>query len=349
MAVASGDHSLREEHDEGESEAERAPERPSLAPEPDFRHVSLLPRARTSLTSMLSTGASAGLASIVGVAPWLGLRQAAWVGALGATVAAATAALRARRPFAKRESGRAVAMSIVPWGVIVDEGVQTRVLRWGAIARVHVETCYGRDQATDVTNGSIVVVETAQERLVGLASDAVPLERLLAHREAYAREAEHVASIDLEGVAAAGESWEPQVERLLLTARQLLGGGGGGHSVAASLLGYRGRRTSLPSEEVAIRLREVLRDRCPHERDPRPLSAMLAAELGMISLAQDLVPLVSSPHALTAATARAAGLALGLPKSCVGVLDEVAPFLPEADVEALSCWSLRRETMGASH
>jgi hypothetical protein len=86
----------------------------------------------------------------------------------------------------------------------------------------------------------------------------------------------------------------------------------------------------------------VLRDRTDRARDPRPLGALLAAELRLTSLAGDVADLVASPHPLTAATARAAGMALGVPRSRLGVLDEVAPFLPEADVEALTAWTALR-------
>jgi hypothetical protein len=307
----------------------------ALAPEPDFRHVTVVTGAPSA---MPWTVGAAGVATVLGTGPMLGLRYA-----LCAGVASAAGALlfarRQRRRGVKSEE-RAACMSIVPWGVIVDDGEQTRVLRWGAIASVEVETVFGRDQATDVTRHSVVVVETGSERLMGRTFGDPPLARLLAHREAYAREAEHVAAIDLDGGAPAGEAWEPQVERLLLASCQLVRGGGAGVENVA--LGYRGRRTRLPSEEVATRLRAILRDRTDRVCDPRPLGAILAAELGITSLAPELAQLVASPHPLTAATARAAGLALGLPKSRLGVVDEVAPFLPDGDVEALAAWTALR-------
>ncbi len=330
----------------GSSDESAAPNDPrlhALAPEPDFRNVTLVACTRAPLPWAL---AGMSIAAVVGVAPTFGWREAACAGIVGAS-GVVLSAMRAKPASTARDRatgrGRAVAMSIVPWGIIIDEGDQTRVLRWGAIERVEVMTRYGRDQASDLTKGSLVVIDTQQERLYGRAPDEVSLERLIAHREAYAREAAHVASIDLEGERAAGESWEPQVERLLLTSSQMLRGGGGprpdGAAFAMSVLGYRGKRSTLPSEEVASRLRAVLRDRVDRARDPRPLGAILAAELRLTSLAGDVAQLVASPHPLTAATARAAGIALGLPKSRLGVLDEVAPFLPEADVEALAAWS----------
>jgi len=150
-----------------------------------------------------------------------------------------------------------------------------------------------------------------------------------------------VAAIDLDGGQAAGEAWEPQVERLLLASRQLLRGGGA-VTIGDETFGYRGNRAALASEEVAVRLRAVLRDRTDRACDPRPLCAIVAAELELHSLAPELAQLVSSPHPLTAAVARAAGAALGMPKSRLGVLEEVAPFLPDGDVEALSAWTVHR-------
>lgn len=306
----------------------------SLAPEPDFRHVTLV-----SLPAKAAPWALAGATAALtfGVGSMLGWREAICAGVVG-TCAMATAYRARRRPDV---SAKPASMSIVPWGVIVDEGEQTRVLRWAAIERIDVETIYGRDQASDVTRHSVVFVQTDRDRLVGSMYGAAPLDRLLAHREAYAREAEHVAAIDLDGGAPAGEVWEPQVERLLLASGELLRGGGGGVNGGVAI-GYRGRRTTLAAEEVAVRLREILADRTDRSCDPRPLGVILAAELGLHSLAPEIAQLVSSPHPLTAAAARAAGTALGIPKSRLGVLEEVAPFLPDGEVEALSAWAALR-------
>lgn len=310
-----------------------------LAPEPNFRRVTLAARTRPRDLGPLAM-AALGAGTVIGAATLAGWRHAA-VAALVYGAGAAVALRRGTRERRKAAPGRAVSMAIVPWGIIIDEGGETRILRWGAIARVEVETLYGRDQATDLARGSTIVVETDHERLVGKAPHEVPLERLVVHRDAYAREAAHVAAVDLDGRCAAGESWEPQFERLLETSHQMLRGGS--DSLTASLIGYRGLRSRLVSEEVATRLRAILTDRTDRALDPRPLSAILAAELGLTSLAPEIAQLVSSPHPLTAATARVAGMALGIPKSRLGVLDEVAPFLPDADVEALSAWTTKAD------
>lgn len=306
-----------------------------LAPPPDFRHVSLAPDA--AVRGPWGIAATTAALSL-GVAPALGLRAVAWAGlVLSVGALAASVRGRRRRRAPTSASGRAVAMAIVPWGVIVEDVADTRILRWSAVDDVRVETRYGRDQATDVTKGSTVTVAAGVERLVGVSPDAVPLERLLAHRAAYADESAHVAALDLEGDSAAGEAWEPQAERLLLACQHLLGAGA--RALGAASVGYRGHRPRAVGDELVGRLKAVLRDRRSLARDPRPLAAMLAAELGLRSLADDVASLVASPHALTAATARVAGAALGLAPSRLGVLDEVAPFLPERDVSALSAFS----------
>ncbi len=270
----------------------------------------------------------------LGVAPAFGLRGAACAGLALSAVSLASTLVRARRGRATGADARPVSMTIVPWGVIVDDEAGTRILRWSAIDDVRVETRYARDQATDVTCGSTVIVATGDERLSGMSTDAVPLERLLAHRAAYADESAHVAALDLDGEVAAGEPWEPQAEMLLLTCQRMLGAGA--RAPFAASVGYRGHRPRAAGDEIVTRLRAVLTDRRSHVHDPRPLAAMLVAELGLVALADDVAALIASPHALTAATARVAGVALGLAPSRLGVLDEVAPFLPEPDVTALA-------------
>lgn len=305
-----------------------------LAPEPNFRLVTVVAGRRQPMAGSLA----AALAGTAGLAAGV-YAGGGWRAAALSSVAVATplAWARLRRKVAPHAPARPARMDIVPWGVVVDLGAETRILRWGAVSGVEVETVFTRDQASDTTRHSVVLVATPEGRLVGHVTGDAPLECLLAHRDAYASEAEHVAAVDLEGREAAGEAWEPQAERLLMASRQLIRGGGLG--IAQDDAGYRGGRLANPTGEVVARLRAVLRDRVARVRDPRPLTLMLVAELGLRSLSEELVRLVSSPHPLTAATARASGFALGLAKSRLGAIEEVAPFLPEGDAASLAAWS----------
>ncbi|MFO0572343.1 MAG: hypothetical protein U0263_42375, partial [Polyangiaceae bacterium] len=73
--------------------------------------------------------------------------------------------------------------------------------------------------------------------------------------------------------------------------------------------------------------------------DPRPLAALLAAELGERTLLERLILLGASPHPILAAVARAAALRLGADIRRVGALDELSDFVSPADLSELRLWA----------
>jgi hypothetical protein len=309
----------------------------SLAPAPDFRYVGLDagPRSRIGVWASAAVGAATLTAGL-----WHGATPR---GVVLTALAAVTGMLAFRRVGApeltKRWGGQPVPMGIVPWGILVDPEHHPRVLRWAAVARVHVEMLHGRDQGTPTTLSSVVTVETEKgETLIGRASGAVSLDRLMAHLEFYAREQAHAVALDLDGDEAGEGPLEPDVEPLLSAARAWLGSA---HAVTRLDLpptGYRSAGARAASERTIVVLREVLRDRRERATDPRAFAAACAAELHATELAEDLVPLVQSPHPVVAAVAKVAARRLGVATARVGALDEVAPFLMEQDVEALRGW-----------
>jgi hypothetical protein len=225
-----------------------------------------------------------------------------------------------------------VPMAIVPWGVLLEE---TRVLRWAAVERVQVDMLHASDGGNTATLWSFVTVETARERFSGRAPGAVPLDRLVAHVDGYAREAACVTSLDLTGDAPSEGPFEPEFESLLTAARSFIAGPASRMGVG----GYRSTTRASASPPAVETLRDVLRDRTPKPADPRAFAAIMAAELGARELAPELVALVQSPHALVAAVAKVAAQKLGVALGKVGALDEVAPFLMERDVESLNAWA----------
>jgi len=315
---------------------------PSLAPTPDFRYVGLEPSPRLGArtwASLIATGATLG----AGALHSLGLR-----GAIVAVVGASTAALALRRsrgpsvskvkPSAQSGDRRdGVAMAIVPWGVLVQPDLEPRILRWAAVKRVQVEMIHGRDGGTPTTLWSVVTIDTDHERFAGRAPGAIAIERLVAHVDAYAEEQAHAIALDLDGHAAADGPYEPVIESLLSAAR------------ASTLCGRDATRLGLPtgyrravagaSSETVDILGRVLCDRAPRSPDPRAFAAVLAAELGASPLTRELQALVQSPHPIVAAVAKAAAGKLGVGAAKVGAVSEVAPFLHEGDVEALSKWA----------
>jgi len=308
-----------------------------LAPAPDFRYVGLEPGPNSRVG--LWASASVGLATFgAGLLHGISVR-----GVLLTGVGALAGALALRRiggpHLAKKWGGQPMAMGIVPWGIIVQPEDDPRVLRWPAVARVQVEMLHGRDQGTPTTLWSVVTVETQKgEKLVGRARGAVSLDRLMAHLEPYAEEQGHRVALDLDGERAGDGPLEPDVEPLLGAARTWLDTAEASGRLDLPPSGYRGTSARATSIRAADVLREVLRDRGDKGVDPRAFAAACAAEIHAQELADDLVPLVQSPHPVIAAVARVAAKKLGVATARTGALDEVAPFLLEEDVATLRAW-----------
>ncbi|HSQ66810.1 MAG TPA: hypothetical protein VLM85_26505 [Polyangiaceae bacterium] len=304
-----------------------------LAPSPDFRYVGLSPGPALGprvAASLFLAGGGVG----AGLMREIGLPQAA----LAACLAATGVALLWRRAGARlRVSSSATPFALVPWGVLVDHEQEPRVLRWAAVRSLNVHTFYGRDGATSSTLFSVVTLQTERDSLVGRAAGAVSLERLLVHMEAYAREQERRVALDLDGESAGGGLLEPQVDRLLAAALDVIHRAPASHRLGLEA-SYR-MTGARPGEHTPDSLRAMLRDRADHELDRRPLAAILAAELRLTELLPDLVPLVQSPHPIVAGVAKAAALRLGATHTKVGHIDEIAPFLAADDVESLSAFA----------
>jgi len=198
---------------------------------------------------------------------------------------------------------------------------------------------YARDQASDSTRFSVVTVDTDHERFVARAAGAVPLDRLLVHLEAYARESAHAISLDLDGARAGDGPIEPDCEPLLHAARVYVGSAPGSIRLGLEGGGYRGSGVHAASPVALAELRRVLRDRTERPVDPRPFAAVVAAELGARDLTEEVIALVQSPHPVVAAVAKAAACRLGVATARAGTLDEVAPFLLDEDRRALEAWA----------
>jgi hypothetical protein len=196
---------------------------------------------------------------------------------------------------------------------------------------------YGTDTGTPTTRWSVVTVETARERLSGRAPGAVPLERLVVHMEAYARESAHVIALDLDGEIPGEGPCEPELEPVLEAVRAFLFGPPASNRLGLPAAGYRDASPRAPSAVCLATLRAVLRDRTARSVDPRAFACVLAAELDAKELVGDLLALVQCPHPLIAAVANAAAQRLG-GGGATGGLDEVAPFLRAEDLTALEAW-----------
>ncbi len=302
---------------------------PTLAPPPDFRYVGLAvgrPRTFTAWLGLLGAGALAGTALRGGAGAILGVGVAAVVGAL------------VRPRSVARQDMRGVGLAIAPWGVVVESRDRSLMLRWPAIVRVQVRSVHGRDQGTSFTRYSVVTIETERERFIGRAPGTLPLERLTAHLGDYAREASHRIALDLDGTCSGEGPSEPDAEIVLSAARAYAASSSAAQRLDLPLGRYRQGGARAATARTELELATILRDRTEHEIDPRPFAAVLAAELGVHGVADDLVDLVQSPLPLLAAIAKVAATKLGVARARVGTLEEVEPFLLRRDAEALAAW-----------
>ncbi len=259
-----------------------------------------------------------------------------------ALVACGAATLFARRAtIGFRRYGVPSPMAIVPWGVIVSpDADDERVLPWSGVRRILVEHFHTKDVAgAPATVESYVTVETARERLAGRAPGHVSLERLIAFLDAYQDESARPVAVDLDGNPLAGDPLDGQgiTTKLLEAAPTLLASAQGRDSLSLEPMSYRDDDSRAPSVGTVRTLRDVLRG-TPDRADARPLAALLSAEIHAESLLPELLRLVTSVHPVVAACAKAAALRLGAEPTRVGALEEVAPFLSDEDLSALSAW-----------
>jgi hypothetical protein len=309
------------------------------APPPDFRYVGLCPGPSFSAVAGLCCGV--GLGTFALGAGLGGTAEAATLGA--AAIAGGIAALLCARlsgPTARWSLQ--VPMAIVPWGVVLESDSMPRILRWAAVREVRVDLVCDMDNATPSTRWSIVTIRTDRELLGGRAPGSVALERLETHLESYAEEAACPLALDLDGREGLDAAYEANFELLLAEARRLIHSGelcGRLQAIPVSYREHGAWRALGTSADTTRVLRKTLLGEFEGPADPRPLAAILAAELGATELRDALVAFVTAPNPLLAAVARGAALRLGAAAKQVGAVDEVRDFLPATDLEHIRAWA----------
>ncbi|MFO0566204.1 MAG: hypothetical protein U0263_11115 [Polyangiaceae bacterium] len=188
------------------------------APPPDFRHVGIEPGPTRRRVRHIVFGSGLFAFSLGVLAAW----RLDWVSVFLALVVAGSAmwiATRAVGPVLAGERLSEARMSIVPWGVLVHDDPEPRVLHWPAVREVQVDCVHEMDHATPSTRWSVVKIRTERETLGGRAPGDVALELLEAHFQRYAEEAGRPVALDLDGDRHLDDRLEPVGERLLADAR----------------------------------------------------------------------------------------------------------------------------------
>lgn len=306
-------------------------------PPPDFRFVWLMP-APSPVAATLAAGTVGAAACGMGLWDQQPITLAIAFAASAVGMVALTRAHRRTMPRSS-EGAREVTMAIVPWGALISPDTEPRVLRWPAIRGVRVDVAHALQGGTPSVISSRVTITTEHESLAGFALGSVALERLVANLEAYAEESSRPVAGDLDGSEPAGEATEPVAALLLRAAIDLCQTSRGAAQLELPPAGYRTVATPRAAPETVEKLRATLRDSHDCAADPRPLAAMVAGLLGATELVPDLLCLVSSPHPMVSATAKAAALRLGAPRNRAGSVDEVAAFLFEEDLGVIQSWA----------
>jgi hypothetical protein len=310
---------------------------PKSVPPPDFRYVGLTPGP--SRRGVIGTATGAGV-STFGFGLVLGAGADGPTLLLASLAGGITALLVARcfGPTLPALAPHASRLAIVPWGVLVHSEPIPRRLRWAAVKSIEVDFVHEMDHATPATRWSLVTIRTEKETLGGRAPGQVSLERLEAFFPSYAEEAARPAALDLEGTIGLDEWIEPIFELLLAEARRLINSGELAERLDLVPRSYREPRPGRPSVEALARLEAVLRGAPENAADPRPLAALIAAEIGASELLGALGELVTSPHPLLAAVARGSSLRLGADIKRVGAVEELVEFLPARELEQIERW-----------
>jgi hypothetical protein len=318
-------------------------------PPPDFRYVWLTPASGSIALAITAATAAMGGAGMLLWGSDYPLPAGVLLG--GTALAASALSLHAvehwrRARFLGARASEA-AMAIVPWGILVNPDTELRILRWPGVRRVTVDVAHSLRGGTPTAVISVVTVDTGRERLAGRAWGAVGLERLTVNLDAYAEEAARPVAFDLEGLEAAEDgATEPVMAELLARASDLCTTGRGAALLGLAPGGYRSIASRTAGPETIALLRGILDSSAslpglPGSRaDARPLAAIVAVLLDARTLVPDLLRLVSAPHPIVAAVAKAAALRLGAPQSRAGAVDEVAAFLFEEDRQRLERWAV---------
>ena len=315
-------------------------------PPPDFRYVWLTPAPGSLALAITAATAAMGTAGALLWGSAYSLSAGVLLGgaALAASALSIKGALRWRRAHGFGESGRTreAAMAIVPWGILVDPDTELRILRWPGVRRITVDVAHSLRGGTPTAVASVVTVDTGRERLAGRTWGAVGLEGLTVNLDAYAEEAARPVALDLEGLEAAGDgATEPVMDALLTRAGDLCSTGRGAVLLGLPPGGYRSMASRTAGPETVALLRGILDSSATGlPADARPLASIVAVLLGARQLVPDLLRLVSAPHPIVAAVAKAAALRLGAPQSRAGAVDEVAAFLFEEDQQRLEHWAV---------
>lgn len=290
------------------------------------------------MTGGITGGLAAG-ATIAG-AVWTGAPHLVVLAPIVGLVLGGAAALMSG-PLTSMKNLRAVAVSIVPWGIVIDPDKRPEPVRWSRVRSVQY-TLVARDRRDDdlAPKMAIMTFQVGEQRIQAQAEQGEWVVSVTALHETLAHAADTPPAGDLDGTAPLDTVGLPVPLALVHRAAAILDSADGRAQLGLQAGSYRTTAARIPGLETRTALRTALfNGAAPF--DPGPLACLLAAQLGVGTLLQDILQLILSPSPLLALTARAAAVRLGASLMTAGSLDEVRHFASPADILELREWMRR--------
>jgi hypothetical protein len=282
------------------------------------------PFARPGARQGLVFGGGAGLSIGVGLASEFGIAEPVFGAALGAALGRLVGALWLRP--------RGPQPAFTPWGVKLE-----RAYPWAEVVAVQVSV------GSRSSSGGLGGGDT-RERTIALSLYLAGWRRPVTARGPYQSNLEGLPQLLPRYRVAASrpialdphghrvvQASEPGALPLLFAAAK-----DAGAALLEGSVGYREHRPTMSKDGVATLRRALVEE--PWAFDLGPLAAVVAAEHGVSELADEIGHLILSPCPRVAGVAKVAAERLGLGPIVTGSLSEVAPLLPQGDLEALEAW-----------
>jgi hypothetical protein len=225
-------------------------------------------------------------------------------------------------------------MKVRPWGIEIEGPVP-----WHEIECIsHERTVRSDGHNREEVVYSVVRVEVSGKRFGGRCLHESILDALDAVLPLYTAETRRPIALTLRATGPEVASTSTDAFRRLLSAtHEFLHTDEGRELSSAESTGYREAKRHVRPETGLTLTRFLLE--APQGADRAPMAAVLAAELGVRGVTDELLELTLSPNPFVAAICRAAAQRLGVHPSRSFPVNEVAPFIDTAVIQAMESWA----------
>lgn len=261
---------------------------------------------------------------------------------VAALIAGGVAAFSAG-PLEPWKNLRALPVSIVPWGLLLDSDRVATPVPWKDVRSIRYSLVkHDRREDGDARKMAIVLFEIGDQRIQASGEEGEWLASVCELYKKLALAAESPPSGDIAGAAPLDAAGLPVSLALIRRATAILDSADGRASLGLASGGYRTSGSRIAGPETREVLLRALRDG-QTRFDAGPLACVLAAELGIDSLVGEILNLILSPSPLLSAAARASAVRLGASLMSAGSLAELRHFAHSSDLHELKAWMERAD------